>query len=31
MANIGSNKKNIVEVEWSFSLLFSNNKQIHST
>ena len=31
MDKIGSNKKkNLVEVEWRFSLLFRNNKQTHS-
>ena len=29
MEKIGNNK-NMVEVEWSFSLLFSNNYQTHS-
>ena len=31
MDKICSNKKNLVEVEWNLSLLFCDNKQIHST
>ena len=31
MDKIGSNKKKLVEVEWIFSLLFCDNKQINST
>ena len=31
MDKIGSNKKHMVEEEWSFSLLDSSNKQGHST
>ena len=31
MDKIGSNKKHMVEVEWSFSQLYSHNKQGHPT